>query len=264
MTEAARKPNFVRRAVRRVARSLNAEVRAGQESIAAAIQDLHLDLGRVHREMEETTARVRAIEIDAGRSAEIARHSFDREPENRRLLHELRQSEEYELAFTEADPLVSFLVPTYTSYESLRDVALPSILGQTYSNVEVIVVGDAAPPETEEAIAALGDDRVRYSNRTYRGPYPEDPEQRWRVAGGPPFNDAVSCASGDIGSPGAVTISRPFSVMVNSAVLPGVDSAPKRPIAPALARSAPRRCKAARVRWALPSSEDKMDLRPSA
>jgi len=196
MTDAARKPNFVRRAVRRIAQSLNAEVREGQEGIASAIHNLHIDLGRVHREMEEVTSRVRAIEIDTGRTAGIARHSFEREPENRRLLHELRRSEDYELAFTEAEPLVSFLVPTYTSYESLRDVALPSILGQTYSNVEVIVVGDAAPPETAKAIAALGDSRVRYSNRTYRGPYPHDPARRWYVVGTPPLNEALALARG--------------------------------------------------------------------
>jgi hypothetical protein len=196
MTDGARKPSLLRRAVNRLAAPYVSELRRGQEDIAAAIEAVHSDLGRVHREVEDTTARVRAIEIDARRAAGIARHDFEREPENRRLLRELRRSEEYELAFSEEEPLVSFLVPTYTSYETLRDVALPSIFDQTYSNLEVIVVGDAAPPETAEAIAALGDSRVRYLNRSYRGPYPEDPCQRWYVIGTPPLNEALALARG--------------------------------------------------------------------
>lgn len=196
MTDGARKPNLLRRAVNRLAAPYVSELRQGQDDIGAAIEAIHGDLGRVHREIEETTTRVRAIETDARRAAGIARHDFEREPENRRLLHELRRSEEYELAFSEEEPLVSFLVPTYDSYETLRDVALPSILGQTYSNLEVIVVGDAAPPETAAAIAQLGDSRVRYSNRTHRGPYPEDPSKRWYVIGTPPLNEALAQARG--------------------------------------------------------------------
>ena len=175
---------------------MTTELQGGQENLAAAISALHEDLGRVHREVEEVTARVRTIEADAARAAAIARSTYDEEPENRRRLRALRASEEYELAYGEDEPLVSFLIPTYTSYETLRDVALPSILGQTYSNLEVIVVGDAAPPETAEAIAAVGDPRVSYFNRANRGPYPEDPSKRWYVIGTPPFNEALSRARG--------------------------------------------------------------------
>lgn len=172
------------------------DLRRGHEGLHAAIGELHGDLGRIHRELEEVTGRVRAIERDASRTAAIARQTYDQEPENRRRLQALRLSESYELAFTEAEPLVSFLVPTYTSYETLRDVALPSILGQTHSNLEVIVVGDAAPPETERAVAEVGDPRVSYFNRTIRGPYPEDSSKRWYVIGTPPLNDAIARARG--------------------------------------------------------------------
>jgi hypothetical protein len=177
-------------------RLLGADLRAGQGDIGAAIERLHSDLGRVHAELEEVTGRVRAIEIEATRAAAIARHAYDEEPENRRRLWALRASEDYELAFTEPEPLVSFLIPTYSSYETLRDVALPSILAQTYENIEVIVVGDCAPPETERAIAEVGDPRVSYFNRTVRGPYPEDPSSRWFVIGTPPYNEALARAGG--------------------------------------------------------------------
>lgn len=130
------------------------------------------------------------------RSSEIARHIYDEEPANRRRLQQLRRSEEYELAFSEDEPLVSFIVPTYRSFETLRDVALPSILGQGYRNLEVIVSGDCAPPETAAAVAELDDPRLVYLNRTIRGPYSEDPEKRWFAIGGPPYNDALAIARG--------------------------------------------------------------------
>jgi len=196
MAEGPRKQSPARRLLNLMVEPYMRERREAQQGVQDAIQALHADLGRVHREIEEVTGRVRAIEVESRRAAGIARHGFDREVENRRLLNALREGEEYELAYTEAEPLVSFLVPTYTSYETLRDVALPSILGQTYGNLEVIVVGDSAPPETEEAIAAVGDPRVSYFNRTFRGPYPEDPSKRWYVIGTPPFNEALARARG--------------------------------------------------------------------
>jgi hypothetical protein len=196
MAERPRSGSLPRRILDRLAGPYVTELRTGQEDIQATIDRLHGDLGRVHVELEEVTGRVRAIETEATRAAAIARHGFDEEPANRRRLHALRESEDYELAFTESEPLVSFLIPTYSSYETLRDVALPSILGQTYSNLEVIVVGDCAPPETEQAIAAVGDPRVSYFNNTIRGPYPEDPSKRWYVIGTPPFNEALSRARG--------------------------------------------------------------------
>lgn len=179
-------------AVRPYLADLQARLDAAQHSI----ENLHSDLGRVHRELEQVNGRAHQSEIDAHRAAGIARHIYDEEPANRRRLNALRASDEYELAFSEDEPLVSFLIPTYNSYETLRDVALPSILGQTYTNVEVIVVGDGAPPETAEAIASLGDPRVSYFNRTVRGPYPEDPSRRWYVVGTPPYNEALARARG--------------------------------------------------------------------
>jgi cellulose synthase/poly-beta-1,6-N-acetylglucosamine synthase-like glycosyltransferase len=178
------------------ARPYLTDLQARLDANRTAIEQLHGDLGRVHRELEQVNGRAHSAEIDARRAAGIARHVYDEEPTNRRRLRELRASEEYELAFSEAEPLVSFLIPTYDSHETLRDVALPSILGQTYSNLEVIVVGDCAPPETAEAIASVGDSRVSYFNRTTRGPYPEDPARRWYVIGTPPYNEALARARG--------------------------------------------------------------------
>ncbi len=160
----------------------------------------HVNSAETRRELAahgaELARRLERIDAEQRRTLEALRSVSDREPWQRERLQKLRQSDGYETAYSEPDPLVSVVIPTYDNPAGLRDVSLPSALSQTYSNIEVIVVGDGAADETAAAIEAVGDDRVRYFNRPIRGPYPEDPEQRWRVAGGPPFNDAVALASG--------------------------------------------------------------------
>lgn len=183
----------LRRAALALRRKLHADLHLQADRIQGSLNDL-LDLHR--RDVAELRARLDRIETDAARSAAIGRHSYDEEPENRRRLQQLRRSEEYGRAFTEAEPLVTFIVPTYTSFETLRDVALPSILNQSYTNLEVIVSGDCAPAETATALAEIDDPRVVYINRTIRGPYPEDPAKRWFGIGGPPYNDALAIARG--------------------------------------------------------------------
>lgn len=185
--------DLVRRAAGWLRPRLHADVHEGLRDVHAS---LATELGALRADLARLETRLAAVERDAGRAAEASRAAHEEEPENRRRLQRLRRGEDYEAAFAEAEPLVSFIVPTYDSYETLRDVALPSILGQDYSNLEVIVVGDGAPPETEAAVAAVGDPRVTYVNRTLRGPYPEQRARRWYVIGGPPFNEALALARG--------------------------------------------------------------------
>ena len=118
------------------------------------------------------------------------------EPGLRRQLLAARSSPAYAEAFTDPLPLVSIVIPTHTRWQTLRDRALPSVLNQSYRNIEVIVVGDAAPPETRSVIEEIADDRVVFHNLTVRGPYPEDPAAAWFVKGVPPFNLGVSLARG--------------------------------------------------------------------
>jgi hypothetical protein len=183
---------LARRAFRRLRAKLHADIEERLLEIHVSVGDL----AGLYRELAELRARVDRIEVAAERGAAIGRHIYDEEPANRRRLAQLRRSEEYERAFSEDEPLVTFIVPTFTSYETLRDVALPSILGQSYANLEVIVSGDCAPPETAAVIDAIADPRLVYINRTIRGPYPEDPAKRWFPIGGPPYNDALAIARG--------------------------------------------------------------------
>lgn len=186
--------------------------------LAPYLADQRQSLAELHAKVDHLDARLNVIQTDVPNvaaavasysDAEIARigemddrlrailkYLDDERAANRRRLYALRESEEYELAWTDPDPLVSFIVPTYDRWEKLRDVALPSMLSQTHANVEVIVVGDAAPPETAKVIEEIGDERVRYYNRPVRGPYPEDRSVRWYMLGSPPFNDALSLVRG--------------------------------------------------------------------
>jgi hypothetical protein len=186
-------------AAQRLRLRLHTDLHQRLDGIHSSLGDLQQrvdDLRDLRATLADHSARLALIEAEARRTAEIGRHIYDEEPANRRRLHELRRSEDYEFAFTEEEPLVTFIVPTYRSFETLRDVALPSILGQDYSNLEVIVTGDAAPPETAAAVASFDDPRLVYLNRTIRGPYPEDPAKRWFGIGGPPVNDALAIARG--------------------------------------------------------------------
>jgi Methyltransferase domain/Glycosyl transferase family 2 len=110
-------------------------------------------------------------------------------------LEELRRRPEYEEAFIGA-PLVSVRIGTYRGADTLCERALASVRRQTYPHWEAVVVGDGCEDDTGERIAALGDDRIHFSNRPRNGPYPEAPELRWLVAGTHSFNEAAARTRG--------------------------------------------------------------------
>ncbi len=183
------------------ARSLRAWPRAVRASLSASTAELS-QLRTEVRGLHEETARLGARldtglgALDPERTRRILQALHDAEEEHRRRVAELRETPAYAAAYDEADPLVSVIIPTYRNVTALRDRALPSVLAQSHANLEVVVVGDAAPPETAEAIAALGDDRVRYFNLPVRGSYPDDPHERWLVSGSVPFNEALRRVTG--------------------------------------------------------------------
>ena len=95
-----------------------------------------------------------------------------------------------------ANPLVSVVIPTYNRGRLLVERSLASALAQTYRNIEVVVVGDHATPETLAAIRAVDDPRVRFEDLPVRSPYPENPELAWMCSGTRPYNRAVELARG--------------------------------------------------------------------
>ncbi len=58
-------------------------------------------------------------------------------------------------------PLVSVIIPTHNR-ANLAHRAIESVLAQTYSNLECIVVDDASTDRTEDTIRAIKDDRLVY------------------------------------------------------------------------------------------------------
>lgn len=121
---------------------------------------------------------------------------YDDDPAARRRLRAARSDSSYAAAFTDPSPLVSVVIPTWKRVDTLIERAIPSALAQTHANIEVIVVGDASPPETSQAIAALGDGRVAFHNLTLRGPYSENAMRAWLAAGTPGLNAGAALARG--------------------------------------------------------------------
>lgn len=95
-------------------------------------------------------------------------------------------------------PLVSVCVATFDRANTLLTRCIPSVLAQTYSELELIVVGDGCTDHTAEAIATVRDARVRFVNLAERGRYPLDARRRWMVAGTEPMNKALSLVRGDL------------------------------------------------------------------
>jgi hypothetical protein len=118
------------------------------------------------------------------------------EPANRRRLYELRADARYEEPFSAPDPLVSITIATVGREEALLGKALPSLLAQTHTNLEILVVGDAAADSLGDTIGALGDPRVRYSNLSQRIVGHADPRRHWLVGSAMARNEAARHARG--------------------------------------------------------------------
>ncbi len=60
-----------------------------------------------------------------------------------------------------SNPLVSVIIPTYNGARFLGR-AIRSVLDQTYTNLELIVVDDKSPDATEEVVKQFNDPRIKY------------------------------------------------------------------------------------------------------
>lgn len=58
------------------------------------------------------------------------------------------------------DKLFSFVLPAYKS--RYLKIAIDSILSQTYTNFELIIVNDASPEDIDSVVGAYNDTRIRY------------------------------------------------------------------------------------------------------
>lgn len=134
--------------------------------------------------------------VRVSRELDALRSKLDLDPDLIVRFQTDRESDNYRRSFVEDSPLVSVCVATYNRAGLLAGRCLPSILRQDYRNIEVIVVGDGCTDDTGDRIRDLHDSRVKFTNLSRRGQYPEDPERRWMVAGTTPINSALDMAAG--------------------------------------------------------------------
>jgi hypothetical protein len=127
---------------------------------------------------------------------ERARVELDGREEAVRRLALVRTSPAYAAAYDDAEPLVTVRIASYRRTRQLVDVALASVLAQTYANLEVVIVNDGPNDATREAVQGVGDPRVRYLELPERSQYPRHPHLRWMVAGSPGMNHGVAQARG--------------------------------------------------------------------
>lgn len=113
------------------------------------------------------------------------------------LLRMMRHRHEHLYTNIDHTPLVSVCVPTYNRGQLLIDRAVASVLSQTYTNLELIVVGDHCTDNTVELISKIKDPRLRFYNLPNRKRnYPQTVENHWLVGGAIPANKAMEMARG--------------------------------------------------------------------
>src|SRR6187551_3408361 len=77
-------------------------------------------------------------------------------------------------------PDVTVVIPT-RNRPDLVSRAVHSVLGQTYRNIEVIVVVDGPDAATEDALGTIGDDRLRVLTLPAKGGAPNARNQGVRA-----------------------------------------------------------------------------------
>lgn len=188
----ARRLSAIRRRAWPTRRAFDARLDAVQAQIAdltGAVEHLAAEQRRLMEWEAETRTRVRRSQALTARTYE----ALQRWPE---LLADARAAPGYDLPYTDPDPLVSVPIPTFHSPGTLCDRALASVLGQTHSNWEAIVVGDHCTDDTEERVNAIGDRRIRFHNLPVRENDPDDPFERWAVKGSVPRSTGIEMARG--------------------------------------------------------------------
>lgn len=97
----------------------------------------------------------------------------------------------------EESPLVSVYVPTYNRASILMDRAVSSVLGQTYRNFELIIIGDCCTDDTDKLVRKIDDPRIRFFNLPKRGyRYPPTAENHWFAGAAVPANKALEMVRG--------------------------------------------------------------------
>ena len=65
-------------------------------------------------------------------------------------------------------PLITVIIPTFNRAERLSG-AIQSVIDQTHSDWELIIVDDGSTDDTEGVVRSFGDDRIHYTKQENRG-----------------------------------------------------------------------------------------------
>jgi len=155
------------------------EVAQSVRSLATLAERMDLQLKQISERLEALSSKVEGGDALANELAEA------------------KSSPEYSACYARETPLVTVCIATYNRAELLTTRSIPSILGQHYKNIELLVVGDCCTDDTEARVAKIRDSRLHFVNLPERGRYPSDPLERWMVAGSAAMNEGLRRASGD-------------------------------------------------------------------
>ncbi|WGD38073.1 glycosyltransferase family 2 protein [Lysinibacter sp. HNR] len=167
------------------------------QNIYNELENIRVESQRKARLQEAAQAGILAIAQHHEWHLDNIRSVRDDTDANREKLAAMRLSPEYESVFEDREPLITVRIASYTKTEELIDVAIASVQRQTYENLEIVIVNDGPNEKTAQAIKKLGNKRIRYFELEQRSAYPENPHNRWMVAGSPGMNRAVELAQGD-------------------------------------------------------------------
>src|SRR3990167_6719989 len=146
-------------------------------------------------------ARLTNVLICAARSAWYSTYEPLRlkwERKNKRFHGDYRNPPRY-------DQLVSIIIPTHNRAELLLTRALPSVLAQTYTNIEVLVCAHGCTDGTipfmsralrRNGVPVINDERVRLIEVERRRTYPPTAENHWYAGPVDPINAGLKAARG--------------------------------------------------------------------
>jgi glycosyltransferase involved in cell wall biosynthesis len=96
------------------------------------------------------------------------------------------------------NPLVSIILPTYNRSEMLKTRSIRSILKQSYSNFELLVISDGSTDNTEEIVNSFNDSRIKFFKiLRNKKRYPETAINHWFAGPVLAINHGLSKTKGD-------------------------------------------------------------------
>ncbi|HDZ73711.1 MAG TPA: glycosyltransferase [Aurantimonas coralicida] len=94
------------------------------------------------------------------------------------------------------NPLVTVYIPTHNRVDLLMERALPSVLAQTYRNIEIIVAAHGCTDGTASRVCGLGRPKTCVLGVPRRRTYPPTVENHWFAKEVAPANAALRAAGG--------------------------------------------------------------------